>query len=145
MLICPKCGSIAEYDSYYEKAICTNLGCNWFGDIDTITTNKTLQPEKAKGFEKEKSEVSFKPILRYYYVEYIGGETELFQANCIYDLIRKLLVQENEFTPFVEKCYWSFSKSTTPEAVQFYNHFSEYTISKISEFEGLNVVYDMEK
>lgn len=144
MLICPKCGSIAEYSSYYDKAICTNLCCNWFGDVDEIQNDST-QSEKAKVFEKGKSKVSFKPILRWYYVEYIDEAPKLLQARSVYDLIKELLTNEGEFTPFVEKCYCSFLKSPILELIQFYSRFSEYSISKISEFEDLNVVYDRRK
>lgn len=81
-------------------------------------------------------------ILRYYFVEYIGADSELLQANCLYDLIEKILKQEGEFTPFVEKCYRAFTESSVSELIRFYNNFSEFTIEKISELENLNVVYE---
>lgn len=101
--------------------------------------NVSIQPERVKNVKK-----NLDLILRNYFVEYIEKDSELFQANCIYDLIEKILKQEGEFTPFVEKCYRSFINSSIPELIQFYNLFSIYTISKISEFDNLNVIYTKE-
>ena len=122
--------------------MCANPDCNWstlLSKIDKVENDLTFQSEK-----KETTEKNPNSILRYYFVEYIEEDSELFQANCIYDLIEKILKQEGEFTLFVEKCYRSFTKSSIPELIQFYNLFSEYTISKISEFDNLNVIYKKE-
>ena len=108
-------------------------------EINEAENDLTLQSEK-----KETTEKNPDSILRNYFVEYIEEDSELFQANCIYGLIEKILKQEGEFTPFVEKCYRSFTKSSIPELIQFYNLFSEYTIKKISEFDSLTVVYEKE-
>ena len=137
MLICPKCSFIAGIDSA-GRILCSNSNCNWSDSVDKISNN-LIRPEKVD--DEKDSDVESSTTLRWYWVEYIGKDNELFQARGIYDLIRKILIQDNEFAPFVEKCYESFSKSTDSEVVQFYNYFSGYTISKISEFEDLNVVY----
>lgn len=142
MLICPKCGSIAEYSSYYGRVICTNSKCTWSECVDKIqkeTKNDFIQPIRVEKDEKKMNE-----MLTYYYVEYINDDSKLLQANCIYNLIEKLLKQEGEFTPFVEKCYCAFTKSSVSELVQFYNHFGTDLISKISEFDNLNIVYGKE-
>ena len=38
--ICPKCGSIAEYSSYYGRVICTNSKCTWESDSRTTSMNE---------------------------------------------------------------------------------------------------------
>lgn len=148
MLICPKCGSIAEIDTA-GNIVCTCQNCNWSEYISNKTNkiqNDFIQPKKVDDIEKEINEISCNsysnPILRWYYVEYINDGTELLQANCIHDLIAKLLKQEENFTPFVEKCYCAFTKSSISELIQFYNHFGEDIISKISESDNLTVVYE---
>lgn len=138
MIFCPKCGYPTSRDTA-GNVMCANPDCNWstlLSKIDKVENDLTLQSEKKKTTEKNPDS-----ILRNYFVEYIEEDSELFQANCIYGLIEKILKQEGEFTPFVEKCYRSFTKSSIPELIQFYNLFSEYTISKISEFDNLNVIY----
>ena len=33
LIICPKCGHLAGWDSYFQKYVCTNEGyCGWMGD-----------------------------------------------------------------------------------------------------------------
>ena len=132
-MMCSKCGDSLDYIFEDNLVIKKCPTCGWIERVDKV--------ENININEVNNTSTS-NPILRWYCVEYIGGDTELFQASSVYDLIEKILKQEGEFTPFVEKCYQSFSKSLVPEAIEFYNFFSEYTISKISEFEGLNVVYD---
>lgn len=34
-MVCPKCGSIAEYSTYYRRTMCTNSKCNW-EEYDTL-------------------------------------------------------------------------------------------------------------
>ena len=58
--------------------------------------------------------------------------------------IKEMLKRIGEFTPFVEKCYCSFLKSSIYVLVEFYNHFSEFTITKISKFDNFNCIYEKE-
>lgn len=139
MIFCPKCGYPTSRDTA-GNVMCANPDCNWstlLSKIDKVENDLTLQSEK-----KETTEKNPDSILRNYFVEYIEEDSELIQANCIYDLIEKILKQEGEFTPFVEKCYRSFTESSIPELIQFYNHFSEYTIEKISGIDNPTVVYE---
>ena len=145
MLICPMCGSIAGMDNA-DRIVCSNLSCNWsdWAGKTNKTQNDFIQPKKVDNVEEKTTEKNNDSTLRYYFVEYIGADSELLQANCLYDLIKKMLEQEEEFSYFVERCYQSFRDSSVIEMVQFYNHFSEFTIEKISELEKLNVVYEKE-
>lgn len=142
-LFCPKCGSIAETDTA-GGIICSNSSCNWSGCIDTINQTQvgSIHLERVEDIEKKAIEKNPDSNLRYYYVEYKEGDDELFQADDVYSLIEKRLKQEGEFSSFVERCYKSFRDSAISEIVQFYNHFSEYTIEKISGFDNLTVVYE---
>lgn len=150
MLICPKCGSVAERDTA-GNIVCTSQSCNW-SDYTSNKTNKTqndfIQSKKVDNVEKGINEISCNsysnPILQWYYVEFIGEDSKLYQANCLYDLIEKMLKQEGEFTSFVEKCYRAFTKSSVSELIQFHNHFGVDIIFKISEFDNLNVIYTKE-
>lgn len=146
MLTCPKCGYIAVTDTA-GNVVCINPNCNQSAHIDMINEAEnglTLQSEKMNKVETEVIENSNVPFLRYYYVEYKEGDDELFQTDDVYGLIEKRLKQEGEFSSFVERCYKSFRDSDISEIVQFYNHFSQYTIEKISGFNGLTVVYEKE-
>lgn len=145
MLICPKCGSVAECDTA-GNIVCTCQSCNWSDYIDTINQTQygSIHLERVEDIEKETIEKNPDSNLRYYYVEYKEGDDELFQADDVYSLIEKMLKQEGEFSSFVERCYKSFRDSAISEIVQFYNHFSEHTIEKISGFDNLIVVYEKE-
>ena len=93
---------------------------------------------KAK-MNESKTEIPIK-----YYIEFFNEESEIIQANSLYELIKEMLKRIGEFTPFVEKCYCSFLKSSIYELVEFYNHFSEFTITKISKFDNFNCIYEKE-
>lgn len=144
-LFCPKCGSIAETDTV-GGIICSNSSCNWSDYIDAMkkTQGGSIHLERVGDIEKKTIGKNPESILRYYFVEYIEKDSELIQANCLHDLIAKILKQEGVFTPFVEKCYRHFTKSSVPELMQFYNHFGSYIIKKISETDNLTVVYEKE-
>ena len=122
MIVCPKCGSVAERDTA-GNIVCTCQSCNWSDYINE--TNKGENNLTLQSKNMETKENNSNAPLRYYYVEYINEDSELLQASCIYDLIEKILKQEGEFTPFVEKCYCAFTKSSISELIQFYNNFSE--------------------
>lgn len=154
MLICPKCGSVAEHDGA-GNIVCTCQSCNWSARIDKInkTTNNLIQPNEVgekietkineiNGNVPSADEINSNSTLRYYYVEYVIGDSELVQGTCVYDFIAKRLKEEGELTPFVERCYQSFLNASDSEIVQFYNHFGLYSIYKVVEFENLNVVYE---
>lgn len=142
-VFCAFCGHPAETDTA-GVIICHNPSCLW-RNSNNMNENKISYINDKKEIKNMKTnENNSNPILRYYYVEYINDDSELLQANCIYDLIEKLLKQEENFTPFVEKCYRAFTKSSISELIQFYNHFGEDIIFKISEFDNLNVVYGKE-
>lgn len=145
MLFCPMCGSVAEIGTA-GNVVCTNPDCNQSICIDKINklVNDLIQPEIVKDIEKKTIEKNSDSNIRYYYVEYKEGDDELFQIDDVYGLIEKRLKQEGEFSSFVERCYKSFRDSDIREIVQFYNHFSQYTIEKISGFNNLNVVYEKE-
>lgn len=142
-VFCAFCGHPAETDTA-GVIICHNPSCLW-RNSNNMNENKISYINDKKEIKNMKTnENNSNLILRYYYVEYINNDSELLQANCIHDLIAKLLKQEENFTPFVEKCYCAFTKSSISELIQFYNHFGEDAISKISEFDNLNVVYGKE-
>lgn len=48
--ICPKCGSIAEYDAYYGTVVCTR--CNW--------ESEKLESTSEKYFSKEENSIDGK-------------------------------------------------------------------------------------
>ena len=135
MIVCPKCGAPAVYDPYAEIAICSSSFCNWTG---SLKNDEVHMAYKAK-MNESKTEIPIK-----YYIEFFNEESEIIQANSLYELIKEMLKRIGEFTPFVEKCYCSFLKSSIYELVEFYNHFSEFTITKISKFDNFNCIYEKE-
>lgn len=57
--ICPKCGSIAEYNAYYGTVVCTR--CNWESEKLESTSEKyfgRIASPKDKNLEEEKKVTS---------------------------------------------------------------------------------------
>jgi len=46
ILFCPRCGRIAEYDTYYKKFYCTNNKCNWAAIKAAITETDDKEENK---------------------------------------------------------------------------------------------------
>lgn len=62
MLICPKCGSVAERDTA-GNIVCTSQSCTWSEYVDKIqkeTKNDFIQPTRVEKDEKKMNEKLFK-------------------------------------------------------------------------------------
>lgn len=129
-MICDKCGSIAEYSSYYGRVICTNSKCTW-------ESSKMSNHELKTTIENAKTSKTIK----HYIIKFVSQNIEIYQAPSVYSLIQKLLAEEGNFSPVVAKCYTAFSDSDTHELVSFYNRFGEYEIDLISEAEKFRELY----
>lgn len=139
MIFCPKCGYSTSIDTG-GNVICDNPDCNWStysGKTNKAENDLTLQSEK-KETEENSSNAS---IQYYYYIEFQNANNELIKTYSTYNLIENLLRSEGAFTPFVKRCYQSFIEASDSEIVQFYNYFSEHTISKIAKAYNMSVIY----
>ncbi len=132
MLICPKCGSIAEYSSYYERVICTNSKCDWSSFKDNENHNNGQEVDR---------DMQTSHTIMHYIIKFVSQSIEVYEAPSVYALIQKLLAEEGNFSPVVAKCYTAFSDSDTNELVSFYNRFGDYEIDVISKAEKFRDLY----
>lgn len=130
MLICPKCGSIAEI--YTDgNIVCTSSSCNWSSFKDKNHNNE----------QEVDRDMQTSHTIMHYIIKFVSKSIEVYEAPSVYALIQKLLAEEGNFSPVVAKCYTAFSDSDTNELVSFYNMFGDYEIDFISEAEKFRDLY----
>ena len=88
LIICPKCGHLAYWDSYFQKYVCTNEGdCGWMGDKSKDKPN--IHSKCDIEFERNVNEVLWWAIMERGYNteghEAFENETFLVRPYCWQD------------------------------------------------------------